>query len=423
MRPLLSICIPTYNRADLLDYCLTNLAALKDCGKPIEVVISDNGSTDRTPDIVEAHRGRIPNLRLHRFPENRGAVANRLNVLRKAEGEFVTYLADDDTLLIDNLFHHVETLETQKDLVAIYADWIAWNDQEERELHRHYESVKEFVSFGADAPLDLLNFMLRQFLPPEIGVYRRELLVRVQAFHGRSLAYYMLMYRLSRLGRIAFDPLPFYREHRILKDRFQRTHWANMDAQFSMIGEELRFALEAMVLMAVQDAGAPSLPREQAIVAQDSINRILHSRLRLEIDRACGRADWITGVELRRRLVLWYGPGTADDTQNDVLALVIPAALQGIQQTYRSLSDVSGLSLRGFESERLPEFYKRFFPDTPLLPPGTAANGKGAPLIVHRDAKTLAQDRSIEDPTSVLVLEQLAELYRVTAVKVDLSEI
>ena len=55
------------------------------------------------------------------------------------------------------------------------------------------------------------------------------------------------MYRLSRVGRIAFDPLPFYREHRILKDRFQRSHWANMAMQFHMIGDELRLALEAMV--------------------------------------------------------------------------------------------------------------------------------------------------------------------------------
>jgi hypothetical protein len=78
-------------------------------------------------------------------------------------------------------------------------------------------------------------------------VYRREALIRAHSFHGRSLPYYLNMYRLSRLGRIAFDPLPFYREHRILKDRFQAHHWANMQMQFHMIGDELRLALEEMV--------------------------------------------------------------------------------------------------------------------------------------------------------------------------------
>src|ERR1700709_92144 len=103
MQPLLSICVPTYNRADLLDYCLTNLAPLKDCGKPVEIVISDNGSTDRAQDIIEAHRGTLPALRSYRFAESQGPAANWLNSLRKADGEFVMHLADDDSIVAENL--------------------------------------------------------------------------------------------------------------------------------------------------------------------------------------------------------------------------------------------------------------------------------------------------------------------------------
>ena len=45
----------------------------------------------------------------------------------------------------------------------------------------------------------------------------------------------------------------------------------------------------------------------------------------------------------RRRLVLWYGPGTPEDQQRDGLQLTFPAALQSIQETYGSLSDVRAL--------------------------------------------------------------------------------
>jgi abequosyltransferase len=76
MHPLISICIPTYNRADLLDYCLEGLAPLRDCGTPFEIVISDNGSTDRTPEVIQAHASRNPLIRSHRLPENRGPAAN-----------------------------------------------------------------------------------------------------------------------------------------------------------------------------------------------------------------------------------------------------------------------------------------------------------------------------------------------------------
>jgi glycosyltransferase involved in cell wall biosynthesis len=421
MRPLLSICIPTYNRADLLDYCLTNLAPLKDWGRPVEVVISDNGSTDRTQDIIDAHRTQIPALRSYRFPDNQGPAPNWLNALRKADGEFVTYLADDDSIIIEGLLHHVETLEKQKDLVAIYADWIAWDDQAGCEFRRHYDGLSEFVSFGAGAPLDLVNFMLNRFYPPEIGIYRRAALLRAYDFSGRTLPYYMRMYRLSRLGRVAFDPLPFYREHRHLKDRFKRSHWMNMEAQFHLTGDELRLALEAILLMAVQDAGASATSPELARVAQGSIDRILHSRIGLEVERACGRNDWIMAVELRRRHVLWYGTGSDQDTDRDIRMIVIPAALQAVQKTFRSLTDASGVSLRGFESGKVAEFFALYFPDLPILAPQASPECGADPLILHRDERTLAQDHSVGDPSRVMVLEQQLDLYRIASPKIDLK--
>jgi glycosyltransferase involved in cell wall biosynthesis len=419
MPPLLSICIPTYNRADLLDYCLTGLAPLKDCGKSVEIVVSDNGSTDRTQAVIEAHRECLPGVLSYRFAENQGAAANWLNALRKADGEILAYLADDDSLIIENLLRHVETLEQQKDLVAIYADWISWDDQAGREIRRHYAGLTASVSFGADAPLELVNFMLDRFYPPEIGIYRRSALVRAHEFGGRALPYYMRMYRLSRVGRVAFDPLPFYREHRALKDRFQRSHWVNMDMQFHMIGEELRLALEAMVLMAVQDAGAPSIPPDLAPVIQKSIDRILHSRINLEVDRACGRKDWITAVELKRRRVLWHGPGSDADINQDIRMIVIPAALQAVEKTFRSLSGVPGVSLRGFESGKVAEFFAVHFPDLPILAADSGAAGD--PLVLHRDEQSLARDGSAGDPARVMVLQQQLDLYRLASPRIDLK--
>jgi hypothetical protein len=421
MHSLLSICIPTFNRAELLDYCLTNLAPLKDCGRPIEIVISDNGSTDRTQDVIDAHRGRIGGLRSYRFPENQGPAPNWLNALRKAEGEFITYLADDDSVIVDGLFHHVERLEKEKDLVAIYADWIAWDDQAGREFRRHYDGLSEFISFGPGAPLELVNFMLNRFYPPEIGIYRRGALLRAYDFSGRTLPYYMRMYRLSRLGRVAFDPQPFYREHRNLKDRFKRSHWMNMEAQFQLTGDELRLALEAILLMAVQDAGAAELSPELARVAQTSIDRILHSRIGLEVERACGRSDWISAVELKRRHALWYGPGSDQDIARDARMIVIPAALQAVQKTFRSLTDVSGVSLRGFESGKAAEFLGMYFPDVPVLMPEVGPECRADALILHRDERTLAQDGSVGDPSRVMVLEQQLDLYRIASPRIDLK--
>jgi hypothetical protein len=119
--------------------------------------------------------------------------------------------------------------------------------------------------------------------------------------------------------------------------------------------------------------------------------------------------------------VLWHGPGTEDDTRQDVLKIVIPAALQAVQQTFNSLSDTAGLCLRGFESGRIAEFFTKYYPDTPLLAPESKPNGGPAPLIVHRDAQTLAQDAAACDPGQAIVLEHMLDLYRVTPAKIDLK--
>jgi len=420
MRPLISVCIPTYNRADILDYCLNNLSPLLDCGKAVEVVISDNGSTDHTQDVIDAHCRRNPMIRAYRFPENRGPTANWFNVFSNARGTFVFQVADDDSVIAENVLHHVQTMEQQPDLVAIFADWIAWDDKEGCEIHRYFANFQEPVSFSPTNSLELANFMLERFLMPETGIFRRDALLQARLFHGRSLAFYLRMYQLSRLGRIAFDPLPFYREHRVLHGGLQRTHWMNMNQSFHMIGDELRLSLEEMVLMALQDAGITHLPSEQAAFVWQSIERILHSRLRLEADRAGANKNWIGAVELRRRYTLWHGPGPDEETRQDVLRLVLPAALQAVQLAFQSLSNAVGISLRGFESNQAAVFFAIQYPATPILAPGASATGDGV-LVLHRDEQTLAQDPEPGDPSRLLVLQRLMDLYRITRTNVDLA--
>ena len=75
MQPLFSICIPTYNRAELLEYCLEHLRELERFRKPFEIIVSDNASTDDTRRIVERKQALLPSLRYSRQSANVGASA------------------------------------------------------------------------------------------------------------------------------------------------------------------------------------------------------------------------------------------------------------------------------------------------------------------------------------------------------------
>ena len=95
--PKLSICIPTYNRAALLERMLVTLelALSKVPEASYEVVFRDNASTDHTRDIITQFGKRHP-VRYSRNDENIGVMRNILSVPLDASGEFVWMLGDDD---------------------------------------------------------------------------------------------------------------------------------------------------------------------------------------------------------------------------------------------------------------------------------------------------------------------------------------
>jgi abequosyltransferase len=102
MPKLLTISIPTYNRAELLDRQLKWLASEilgheNDC----EIIVSDNCSTDKTQEILEVWRSALApkvSFTYHSNEENIGEMANIVSCLRKANGNFVWSLGDDDVV-------------------------------------------------------------------------------------------------------------------------------------------------------------------------------------------------------------------------------------------------------------------------------------------------------------------------------------
>lgn len=99
----LSICIPTWNRAPELRQLLDSIAAQSgdgtDVGAPdVEVVVSDNASTDDTGPLVERHRAAGMNIRYHRFDENQGFDRNVMNAVEIASGEYCWLFGSDDIM-------------------------------------------------------------------------------------------------------------------------------------------------------------------------------------------------------------------------------------------------------------------------------------------------------------------------------------
>jgi len=87
--PLLSICIPTFNRADCLKNTLNSIIGQEKFSDSCEVIISDNNSTDNTRDIGENFSEKYENIRYYCNETNIGADRNFLKLLNFGQGKYL----------------------------------------------------------------------------------------------------------------------------------------------------------------------------------------------------------------------------------------------------------------------------------------------------------------------------------------------
>lgn len=94
--PLVSIGIPTFNRGATIGRALDSVLA-QDYPN-IEVIISDNASTDNTGEICATYAKTYPNISLTVQEKNKGPTNNFIEVLSLARGDMFMWLGDDDRL-------------------------------------------------------------------------------------------------------------------------------------------------------------------------------------------------------------------------------------------------------------------------------------------------------------------------------------
>ncbi len=114
--PLLTIAIPTWNRAAYLALNLEQLHRLVAEISPglVEILISDNASPDATRDVVDAAIAGGTPIRYLCNAENIGSDANIAQCFNEARGTYVLILGDDDLLIDGSLAMLVALLQRQK---------------------------------------------------------------------------------------------------------------------------------------------------------------------------------------------------------------------------------------------------------------------------------------------------------------------
>lgn len=118
--PRVTIGLPVYNGQEFLEETLECL--LGQTYRDFEIVISDNGSTDRTQEICRRFAGRDARIRYSRQETNQGAAWNYNQVVHLAAGEYFKWAAHDDLITPDYLEKCVAVLDGDPGLVLCCTD-------------------------------------------------------------------------------------------------------------------------------------------------------------------------------------------------------------------------------------------------------------------------------------------------------------
>ena len=130
--PVISICIPTFNRARNLENCLQSITESgKGFNEKFEVCVSNNASNDETDDVVKRAMLNL-NINYHKNERNLGIPKNFVKVVSIASGEFIWLIGDDDLLLPDTFERLIPLIENNKE-----ADFFYLNS-----FHLDYEYVE-----------------------------------------------------------------------------------------------------------------------------------------------------------------------------------------------------------------------------------------------------------------------------------------
>lgn len=210
IRPLVSIVMPVYNDEDYVAAAIESILA--QTFTDFELIIVDDGSQDRSPQIAREHMNRDGRIRLIELERNQGETVARNIGIAAATGDFVAGMDSDDISLPERLQKQVSFLHVNKHIGAVG-------------VHAKVVDADLQLLFHKRPPQVHANLMLHQFIEgyPFVSasvMFRRPLLQAVGGYDesmgnyaGADMDMMMRLMGRTRFANIA-EGLYLYRMHR-----------------------------------------------------------------------------------------------------------------------------------------------------------------------------------------------------------------
>lgn len=210
--------LPVYNAERYLEQALESL--VNQTHRDLEIVISDNGSTDRTSEICERYAAQDPRITYYRHDSNRGAGWNFNFVLDHANAPYFRWYAYDDCLDARCIELCADALDADASLILVWPRTIVIDEN-----GTVSEENSNTLWWDAGTPSSRVNSLLGRPLVesllrlchPIYGLMRREVLMRARRHGSYPSADCALLVELAVLGPWARVPEAVFYSRRHLE--------------------------------------------------------------------------------------------------------------------------------------------------------------------------------------------------------------
>jgi len=180
-QPLLSICIPTYNRYLYLNTALKKIANQlinDELDKNVEIIISDNNSTDRTRIVINKYKDKYNFIKYFKNNKNIGINNNIIQVSSRAQGKYIWLLSDDDFILPGTLKLIINTIKKHEPII-IANNFMTCDEKQKKKNYKYLTSLKTKKDIYFDNDRDFFEYL------------STESFFTIRSFYCASLSFYI----------------------------------------------------------------------------------------------------------------------------------------------------------------------------------------------------------------------------------------
>lgn len=204
MHPKLSVIIASYNHQDYIAETLRSLE--QQTFQDFEIIIVDDGSTDKTVEVVKNTQSRSQIY----TQENQGVVAARNRGIDLAKGKYICFVDSDDVVLPERFAKQVALLDGNNELGMVYADALII-DSKGNKIGK-FSDVYPIVD-GDVAQMLALHYC---FTPMITVMVRADVLRKTGPFERPGpISDYMKWIEVAHISKVHYDPEPLgcWRRH------------------------------------------------------------------------------------------------------------------------------------------------------------------------------------------------------------------